>query len=444
MEILKNIKKLTTLVLFISLLSSALSPNIAQEKGTLPLNNTQNLKMASKFAIYKIFSDTSKKTKAIEKNKDCCNNFACNLYGKLKEDKDNKDKNMLFSPYSISTALSIAYAGADGITKSEMDTILCGENNKITQEQFHYGCSEIIESINKRNHKYTLSVANKLFIQKEFKILPEFKNIIKSNYGAAFDSVDFIDKKRQTSLYINKWIAEKTDNKINNLVLPDSFTPNTKMIIANAIYFKGKWAKQFEKSSTSKQDFHINKDNNIKVDMMNQTNKFNYMENENLQLLELQYQGDRLSMFIILPKDANNLECIENNFTAATLDKYLSKLKNIKVIVDLPKFKIETQYELNKSLRLMGMHTAFIPGANFSKISKTEDLYISQVIHKAFIEVDEEGTKAAAATKITYSKCAENNPKFNANHPFIFFIKDKLTGVILFAGKINNPNPVVK
>ena len=362
-----------------------------------------------------------------------CNDFACNMYQQLKKENGN----LFFSPHSITTALSSAYAGSRGITETEMSNVLC---NSLSQDKFHPAYASTIDKLNQSNSKYKLEIANKVFVQDGYEILDSFKQTIRSNYGAAFDILDFINKPVEASNVINSWVYNKTHKKINNIVSPKLFNVNTRMVIANAIYFKGTWAKQFEKADTIPRTFHIDKNGKVDVDMMQQKSHFNYMENDDLKMLELPYEGDRLSMFVVLPKEIDGLKNIEQKISGQMLNNCFSQLKNMEVNVTLPKFKLETSYELNSSLQQMGMPSAFNYSANFSGISGSKDLFMSNVLHKAFIETNEKGTEAAAATAIIISTtCVRKHKIFNANRPFIFFIKDKLTDLILFIGRINNP-----
>ena len=361
------------------------------------------------------------------------NNFSYNMYQQLK----NESGNLFFSPYSITTALSATYAGARGITETEISNVLC---NSLSQEEFHPSYASTIEKLNQNNSKYQLEVANKVFVQDDYRILDSFEHTIKSNYGAAFDILDF-ENPFEASAVINSWVYEKTHEKIKDIVSPDLFDDNTCMVIANAIYFKGKWVKQFEKSSTKPKPFHVDRNGKIEVDMMQQENHFNYMENDELKMLELPYEGDRLSMFVILPKKIDGLKNIEENISNQMLNRCFSQLRNAEVNVSLPKFKLEVSYNLNHALKQMGMPSAFdYSSANFSGISGTNDLFISDVLHKAFVETNEEGTEAAAATVFGIrGESFKEHETFNADRPFIFFIKDKLTDLILFMGRISNP-----
>jgi len=236
---------------------------------------------------------------------------------------------------------------------------------------------------------------------------------------------------------INTWVEEQTNNKIKDLIPQGMITPLTRLVLTNAIYFKGTWAIQFDPTDTKKQDFRVNSEKTVQADMMSLTEEeFNYTETDDLQILELPYKGDELSMLILLPKE--NLNKIE--LTLENLEQWRSSLRERELNIYIPKFKFETKYFMSKDLKEMGMPTAFGEGADFSGMTGDKKLFISQVIHQAFVEVNEEGTEAAAATALTMVESAVTKPTlFKADHPFIFIIQQKETGNILFIGRVNDP-----
>jgi len=401
------------------------------------------------FFLYNKFFDTSKND--IEKTDskreipvassdnvtqiaESCNAFSCNLYSQLKQE----DGNLFFSPFSISTALEMAYAGARGITEKEMAQVL---HNTLSQEQLHPAYANLIQTLNnEQNDSYELSVANKLFIQKNFKLLPSFETIIKTNYTDALGFVDFVNNPQAAVDTVNNWVSLKTKEKIKDIISTKDIDDLTRLVIANAIYFKGKWEKPFDTKSTKISTFHVDNKNNVEVNTMRKKEKYNYMENDSLKMLELYYKEKNLSMVIILPNEIDGLQDIEKNITSETLTNWMSQLQSKKVTVEIPKFEIETSYHLKDNLKKMGMPSAFSGSANFKGMAQ-EPLYISKVIHKAFIKTDEEGTEAAAATVIIMAKFAmREEPKtFIADHPFIFLIKDNQTDLILFMGRLAKP-----
>ncbi|OGL38754.1 MAG: hypothetical protein A2042_09755 [Candidatus Schekmanbacteria bacterium GWA2_38_11] len=248
---------------------------------------------------------------------------------------------------------------------------------------------------------------------------------------------------------INSWVEDKTNDKIKNLFSPGSLNSLTRLVLTNAIYFKGDWVKQFNKNETRSEDFRVNQNQKVKVPMMKMTDEnaeFNYVQTDNLQILEMFYEGEELSMTVLLPKN-DDLKSLEDLLSVENLEQWQGELEKQRVDVYLPKFTFDSKYSLGENLQEMGMSSAFIPpskpgGADFSGISGQKDLYIDLIIHQAFVDVNEEGTEAAAATGISFTtESAEPTvvPEFRADHPFIFFIQSQGTENILFMGKVVNP-----
>ena len=320
-----------------------------------------------------------------------------------------------------------------------MAHVLC---TNLSQATYHSHFADMANIINQKNDYYNLETANKLFIADWLTVFDSFKERVRP-YGAVFESINF-GNATQASDVINSWVEEKTHEKIKNIVKPDMFSADTTLAIVNAVYFKGTWVNQFEQSFTTQKPFYINKDNSVNVDMMQQINSFNYMENETFRMVELPYKGDRVSMFIMLPQETETLDDVENSLDDTVLEDAVAQLSSSRVDVRLPKFKIETKYDLKGVLKQLGMPTAFDRyKANFSGIADNVDMLISDVIHKAYIETDECGTEAAAATVVIIASCTcmpEKPVLFNADKPFIFFIRDKLTKATIFMGRFNNPN----
>ncbi|MCL5773261.1 MAG: serpin family protein [Firmicutes bacterium] len=361
------------------------------------------------------------------------NQFAFDLYFKLKDKEDN----IFFSPWSISSALVMTYEGARGKTAQEMQSVLhFPKDDGIRRASF----KEINDRINKKDKKYKLSTANALWAQQAYPFLPEYKNLIQQYYGGKITNLDFIKDAEKSRKIINTWVEQQTNNKIKNLIPPDILGPLTRLVITNAIYFKGNWLKQFDRKNTAKDNFRISKSRNAKVQMMSLTDeRFNYGETEELQIIELPYADKELSMLILLPK-GDNLKIMEKLLEPKKLNELRSSLLEEKVDVYLPRFKLETKYEMADALKKMGMMTPFSGKADFSGISKKQ-LLIDNVIHKAFVEVNEEGTEAAAATGVVMLGAgAIRIPVFRADHPFIFIIQETKTGNILFMGRVVDPS----
>jgi len=384
------------------------------------------------------------------------NKFAIDLYDKLKTGEGN----LFFSPYSISTALAMTYAGAQGQTESQMTRVLhfptlSSETTTSTsvkslrgsgrKTQFHSAFGAIVKDLNTRGRKggYELTVANALWGQKDYGFLKEFLELIKTNYDGQLNEVDFVEATETARKTINAWVEKKTNNKIKELIKPGVLDAMTRLVLTNAIYFKGNWAAQFKKDQTRNAPFTLLNRDKVEVPMMNQTEQFPYMETENFQVLELPYVDNELSMIIFLPKKTGGLKEFEQGLTLNNLSQWLSKLKKREVIVSIPKFKMTSQFSLASLLKSMGMTDAFdSKAADFSGMTGRKDLCISAVIHKAYVDVNEEGTEAAAATAVTMKLTSvgpSRTPVFRADHPFLFLIRDNHSESILFIGRAMNP-----
>jgi len=384
------------------------------------------------------------------------NKFALELYAKLRA----REGNLFFSPYSISTALAMTYAGARGQTESQMAEVLHFPTvTKLVAEpkgglmalpgwerkQFHSAFGRIIKDLNNRGEKggYELTVANALWGQKGYGFLKTFLKLTEKNYGAGLKEVDFIAATEAARKTINAWVEKKTRNKIKNLIPKGVLNRLTRLVLTNAIYFKGNWASQFKEDRTKDAPFTLAGGQKVDVPMMNQTAEFNYMETEDFQGLELPYVDNELSMIILLPKRGDGLAEFEKTLTLKNLSQWPARLRKRKVIVSVPKFKMTSQFRLAEVLKSMGMTDAFVPDvADFSGMNGKKDLFISAVIHKAYVDVNEEGTEAAAATAVVVgvtSVMPGKIPVFRADHPFLFLIRDNDSGSILFIGRVMNP-----
>jgi len=382
-------------------------------------------------------ADDSKSTpEGVNKIINSNNQFAFDLYLKLKDVSEYNESNIFFSPYSISTALAMTYEGAKGETAEEIQSVFYfPEDKNIRQPSF----AKIYNQINKVDKKYELHTANALWAQKDYKFLEEYINTIEKYYVGKVTNVDFINATEDARVTINKWVEEQTNNKIKDLIPAGVLNTLTRLVLTNAIYFKGLWIKQFDKEETREEDFKVSPEKTVKVDMMSITGEeFNYHENEELQILELLYEGEDLSMLIILPKESD-LNSLEDSFSLEKLYELRNSLGVQKVDIYIPKFKFETKYFMVKTLEEMGMPTAFSMDADFSGMDGTTDLFIANVIHQAFVDVNEEGTEAAAATGVVMELKAAMPTVFCADHPFLFMIQERETGNILFLGRVVDP-----
>jgi serpin B len=279
--------------------------------------------------------------------------------------------------------------------------------------------------------------------------LNDFLKLTKSDYGAGSNQVDFKGATEAARLTINQWIEQKTDNKIKDLLQPGVLNSLTKMVLTNAIYFKGDWRTPFTKTYTEVDDFHLSSAQNVKAPLMHLTDGFDYFDGGTFQALAIPYESGELSMIVFLPKEISGLPALEESLTASSMKHWLDQLQPVpEVILTLPKFQMTRQFKLQDTLGVMGMPRAFDPGnADFSGMTGNRELFISAVIHKAFVDVNEKGTEAAAATAVVMQKAMALPPDprqllppvFRADHPFVFLIRDNRTGGILFMGRVTDP-----
>ncbi|MBN2543393.1 serpin family protein [bacterium] len=361
--------------------------------------------------------------------------FALELYSQLRE----TDGNLFFSPYSISTALSMTYAGAKGNTALEMEkTLHFTMTQEGTQPSFHSLKSKFEKT--PKGGKFQLYIANSIFPQVDHSFLPEYTDLLKKYYGITVTPVNYASAAEGARQLINRWVEDQTRSKIKDLIMEGDLDKNTLLTLVNAIYFKGNWLTRFDPDLTGEKDFIMLSGDKARVPMMMQSGKFKYKELDNAQVLELPYDGEHASMFIVLPREADGIVELENSLTTKNLREWFSGLTLEELVLYLPRFEITWgTIDLKQPLLDLGMIDAFAPGeADFSGMDGTKDLFISLVLHNAFIEVNEEGTEAAAATAVVMTKGP--GPKtFRADHPFIFMIKENTTGSILFLGRLMEP-----
>jgi len=363
------------------------------------------------------------------------NRFSVRLYQQLR----TTDGNLFFSPYSISTALAMTYAGARGTTETQMAEALCFPTSRgvlqemgatgapMTQEEFAEAFGGIIKDLNAQGEegKYQLKVANALWGQAGYAFLSTFVRLVETEYGGTLREMDFAQAAEQVRQTINTWVARQTNDKIRDLIGRGTLDAATRLVLTNAIYFKGDWATQFKESRTRPEPFTLLNGDTVPVPMMHQKEMFRYAEvgannHSPLQILELPYVGETLSMVILLPKTLDGITRLEA----------------------IPKFKMTSKFNLQRVLAGMGMANAFSGAADFSGMTGQRDLFISDVIHQAYVDVNEEGTEAAAATGVVMKMTSmrpDSTPVFRADHPFVFMIRDNKSGSILFLGRVMNP-----
>lgn len=368
--------------------------------------------------------------------------FGLNLYGEFASTPGN----IFFSPYSISTCLAMLYAGAQGDTETQMAQVLGVASGEDFASLF--GELQLDVESDQLPNAIQLNVANALWTQESYPFLPSFLGIASNQFQASINQADFETQAAAVTQTINNWVAQETQNKIQNILPAGSIDALTRLVLANAIYFKGTWATTFEPSNTLNEPFYLAKTTRVDAQIMHQpTLLANYMETEQFQALELPYASNQLSMVILLPSQIDGIGQMEEQLSPAFLSGVLGQMSPVNVNIFLPKFTLESYFDLGGTLAELGMPDAFTPGvADFAGIDGTTFLYITHVFHKAWGEVDEQGTEAAAATVITVGTEAVGVPLpppriFRADHPFIFFIRDTQSGSVLFFGRLANPNP---
>jgi serpin B len=360
--------------------------------------------------------------------------FASDLFGKLREQAGN----LFYSPLSIETALAMTSAGARGETLAEMNKVL-----HLTEPDVADGVGALLRQLRSgEGAGYELYVANAIWGQKGLPFDPGFLARTRVHFAATLHMVDF-GKTEEARRTINSWVEEQTRDKIKDLIGRGSLTGRTGMVLTNAIYFKGTWALKFEKAQTRAEPFHA-PGGDVKAPLMRQDGRFNYFEDDGVQIVDLPYTGGRVSMTVVLPRAADGLAALQENLNADKLAGWTTKLRPQLGDVMLPRFKTTAAFELQEPLEQLGMKRAFGPSAEFGGILPTEPLWISNVIHKAFVDVNEEGTEAAAATAVIATRAPSPAPPprflFRADRPFLFLIRDTTTGTPLFVGRIMNPS----
>ena len=374
---------------------------------------------------------------------DSVNAFAFDLYGRLAAESDD---NLFLSPASISTALAMTYAGARQTTAEQMAAVL-----HLPERDVHEGFGAMVDYLNALGEQedFDLTMANALWGQHDYAFRPEFTELLGANYRAGLRPVDFRRDAEAARLRINAWVEEQTNEKIQDLIPPRVLSAYTRLVLTNAIYFHGYWQEQFDPDNTRPRPFTTAAGEEVETPMMFQEAEFRYAEfgygeDATVQCLEMGYAGGDMAMTILLPRRKDGLPGLEKGLDAAALRQWTGRLRSRKVRVYLPKFSMTTQFQLKPVLAAMGMPEAFTANrADFSGMDGTRELFIHEVIHKAFVDVNETGTEAAAATGIVVGVTAVPPPPpvFRADRPFLFLIRDTRSGAVLFAGRVNDPSP---
>ena len=367
--------------------------------------------------------------------------FALDLYHVLRKGSGN----LFYSPYSISLALAMAYAGARGKTQQQMAGAL---HFTLSPDRLHPAFHALDLEIARRGEStdkgFHLNIANAMWVQQGYALRDEYLGLLAENYGAAPHLVDFEHAFEAARITINAWVSEKTQGKIKDLIPKGAVNDLTRLVLTNAIYFKAAWQDQFDESGTRKEPFHLLGGGQISVPMMHQLKSFGYTEGAEYQAVTLRYNGAPLAMIVLLPR-AGQFSAFEDSLSTQRLKAILGAMQPQDVRLTLPKFKVESEFSLKDVLEQLGMTDAFGGAADFSGMTGRPELCITSVFHQAYIAVDEAGTEAAAATAVIMGGGGLATPslfiEFTADRPFLFLIQDEATGAILFVGRVLDPRP---
>lgn len=369
------------------------------------------------------------------------NAFAFDLYQVLKQE----DANLFYSPYSISEALAMTYAGARGETEKDMAKALSFD---LSQERLHPAFNSLDLQLKQRGEGakgkdeegFRLNVVNAIWGQKDYQFLDEYLDVLAQNYGAGLRIVDFINETEQSRVMINKWVSDQTEERIEDLIPQGIINQLTRLVLTNAIYFNAAWEHPFHENATSDGPFHLLDGSDVNVAMMRQSESFDYTKGDGYQSVEMPYDGRELSMVVLLP-ETGQFNAFENKLDAEFATTIIDNMERRQVALTMPKFEYESSFGLKNALDTLGMGVAFTDAADFSGMDGKQDLLIQDVVHKAFVSVDESGTEAAAATAVIVGQTsAPADPvSMTVDRPFIFFIRDIQTQSIIFVGRVLNP-----
>jgi len=365
------------------------------------------------------------------------NAFALDVYAQVAEEGEN----LFFSPFSISAALGMTYAGARGDTATQMHDVL---QVGLADDAFHSTFGELMRDLSGEHpgRGYELSVANKLFGQAGYPWQADFLTITSDDYDAPLEDTDYVADPEGSRMAINEWVAEMTRDKIDELLKPGTITVDTRLVLANAIYFKADWASQFDPADTTDGSFTTEDGTEVTVPLMSQSGDFELAGDGEVSVVRLPYQDDEVSMLVVLPHDVDGLADVEADLSVERIDGWVADLWEQEADVVIPSFEMRSELGLNQVLADMGMPDAFdCTLADFSGIAELIEgpLCITDVVHEAYVKVDEEGTEAAAATGVVVG-LESASPAFIADHPFLYLIRDDLTGSILFMGRVADPS----
>ena len=396
---------------------------------------TENPSLPKTDKNYTAADDSASTPEGIKKVVDANNQFAIDLYQQISKQAKQAENNVFFSPYSLSTAIAMLYTAAEGETKQQI------------QNTFHYPTPAILNpnsaalynQFDKPNPNYDLSTVNDLWMRQGLSPNQNYLDTVKRYYGGQVTNLDFASRPEPSRQTINKTIANYTKQMIPELLPEGSIKSSTAAVLTNAVYFKSEWAQPLGLRGSTQPFYNLN-GTTTDTNFMYSIESFDYMEDERVQVVELPYKGDELSMLVVLPKskEAAAMQKLIANLSTAQINKWTERLESKEIFLNMPKFKLEQIYKMESILTEMGMPIAFSNKADFSLFNDKLPLAVDSVIHKAVVEVDEKGTVAAAATSIVITPIsASYNAEFTADHPFMFMIKDNKTDAILFLGQVN-------
>lgn len=368
--------------------------------------------------------------------------FALDLYAALRSEKGN----LFFSPFSLSTALAMTYAGAGGETAAEMAEVL---HLPADQAQLHAVFGALVDGLERGAGAggYRLEIANRLWGQGGYPFREAFLATCREHYGAGFETFDFRADPESGRRTINAWVEEQTRQKIRDLLPTGSITALTRLVLTNAVYFKGDWSSPFDPDDTRDAPFHLAGGKTVEAPLMYQSDRFRFAAHDGFKILELPYADKALSMLVLLPDRVDGLAALEDQLGPERLASWIGSLGPAEVEVYLPRFELTDEFSLAAVLQAMGMRTAFNEprpgdpaGADFTRMAEPRELFIGGVFHKGYVKVNEEGTEAAAATGVVMvTSVPVQQVVFRADHPFLFLLRDNETGSLLFIGRLEDP-----
>ena len=379
------------------------------------------------------------------------NAFAFDLYHALSDG----DGNLFYSPFSISQALAMTSTGARGETLRQMEATL---HHRLSQSSLHPAFNALDRTLASRGQApggapndageagqyFRLNIANAIWGQDGYHFLPDFLDVLAENYGAGMMAADFAGAPDESRVRINDWVAEETEGKVTDLLPPGAVDQSTRLVLTNAIYFNASWLWPFSPSRTEVRPFHLAGGGTVDVPMMTETYKgYGYARSDGYQVVDVPYSWGEMSMTILLPDEGTTLEALEGSLDSEMFDRIIDDIETDYVTLTMPLFEFESEFSLDDTLAEMGMPDAFGGGADFSGMTGSRDLWISEIVHKAFVSVDEEGTEAAAATAVAAIESGPGKAPIpvTVDRPFIFLIRDTGTGTVLFLGRVANPDP---